>query len=90
MYRQYAGVTQLGGNLDLAEEPFRADRSGEFGLQDLDGNQAVVLEVPGEVDRRRPPAPKLMFDRVAVDEGRLQAGKRIGQPGTRGRGTAPS
>ena len=44
-------MLEIGGDLDLGEEAFGADDGAEFGLEDLDGDLAVVLEVVREVDR---------------------------------------
>jgi len=55
-------------------KPLRAERRGELGLQHLDSDPAMMLEVLSEIDRRHPPATELALDRVAVGEGGLQAG----------------
>ena len=58
--RQDVRVLQVGGRLDLAEEPVGADDRGQLRPQDLDRDLAVVLEVLGEVHRRHAalrPAP---------------------------------
>jgi hypothetical protein len=67
------GVLQLGGQLDLALEPLAADGGGQVGIEDLDGNLAVVPDVTGEVDRGHPPLPKLSLEEVAVSQLRLQS-----------------
>src|SRR5439155_27252232 len=55
---------------------------GEFGLQHLDGDPAMMLEVLSEIDRRHPPAAELTLDRVAGGEGGLQAGEKVGHAET--------
>src|SRR2546425_2336212 len=42
--RQDVGVVEASGNLDLAEEPLRAERAGQLGVQNLDRDGAVVLD----------------------------------------------
>jgi hypothetical protein len=59
-------VLEPGGKFDLALEPIRPERGGELGEQDLQGDRALVLEVPGQIDRRHAPAPKFPLERVAV------------------------
>jgi hypothetical protein len=41
----------VGGDLDLAEKPLWPDRSGQRGMEHLDRDLPVMLEVFGEVDR---------------------------------------
>ena len=88
--RQDVGVVEASGNLDLSEEPLRAERAGELGLQHLDGDETMVLPVLGEVDGCHPPVAELALDRVPVGEGSLQTGEQIGQARARRRGAAPS
>jgi hypothetical protein len=49
--REDVGVLEVGGGLDLGEEPLGADHGGEFRAQHLDRHLAVVPQVLG------PPAP---------------------------------
>lgn len=42
----------------------------EIGMQHLDGNVAVVLEIPREVDNRHPPRAELPLDAVPRSDGR--------------------
>ena len=51
MQRQDVRVLEIGGGLDLAQEPLGADHRGQLGAQDLDRDLAVVLEVLREVHR---------------------------------------
>ena len=39
---QDVGMMEPGGDLDFAEEPLGAERGGELGVQDLDGDVTVV------------------------------------------------
>ena len=74
-----------GRDLDLAQEPSGAERRGELGAQDLQGDGAAVFQVLGEVDRRHPTATELVLDRVAPGEGGLQAGQLIHVEGSQAR-----
>ena len=80
------GCVRPARDFDLLEKPLRTERRGELGLQHLDGDLAMVLQVLGEIDRRHSPAAKLALDRVAVGEGSLQTCEKISQVGTRGAG----
>ena len=78
-------MLQVGGDLDLGEEPLGAEHGGELGLEDLDGDLAVVLEVVGEIDRRHAALAELALDAVAVGQGGLEGGARFCR-GSSGRG----
>ncbi len=70
--RQNVGVLERRGDLDLAEEPLAAQDGGQLGLQQLDGDVAVVLQVLREEDRRHPAFAKLPFDPVPVSQRRRE------------------
>ena len=57
--RQDVWVLQVGGRLDLSQEPLGSDYRREFGLQDLQRDLALVLQVLGQVDGGpcQPPSP---------------------------------
>ena len=61
-------MLQLGCELDLSQKTLGAERGGELGLQDLDGDLAVVLDIPREVDERHTPLAEGPLDLVAVPE----------------------
>ncbi len=67
--RQDVRVLQCGGRLDLVHEPLGAEDGGEFGLEHLDRDLALVLEVLGEVDGGHAALAELALDRVAVGQG---------------------
>jgi hypothetical protein len=52
--------------VDLADEPLRADGRRQFGMQYLEGDQAIVLEVARKVDRGH--SPELALEHVAVPQ----------------------
>ena len=73
------GVLQPGGEPDLAQEALRAERGGELGVQHLERDLAVVLEVVREIDRGHAPAAELALERVAVGQGGLEPFQGLGQ-----------
>ena len=74
-------MLEPGGDLDLAGEPLGAERGGELGAEDLHRDLAVVLQVLGEVDGGHAALAELALDAVAVGEGGLEAGHRVGHVG---------
>ena len=76
--RQDVRVLEVGGELDLGQEPLGADHGGELGAQQLERHLAVVLEVLGEVDGGHAAGADLTFDPVAVGEGYLEAALELG------------
>ncbi len=60
-------------------EPLLAEGRREFGVERLQGDTAVVLQIAGEVDRRHPPAAELAIDRVTVGKSESQSSEKIGQ-----------
>ncbi len=83
-------MLQTGGELDLPLEPLRAQRRGKFGMEDFQGDTAVVLEISYDVDRRHSPAAEFALDRVAAGEGGLHLSEEIGQAVARGPWVGPS
>ena len=76
--RQDVRVLQRGGGLDFHHEPVGADDGGELGLEDLEGDLAIVLEILGQVHGGHAALAELPLDAVAIGEGGDEAGKRIG------------
>ena len=62
------------------------DHRGQLGLQDLERDLPLVLEVVGEVDGGHATLAEFVFDQVAALEGRIQAGDRIRHGGLGGMG----
>ena len=52
-----------------AEEAVAADDGAQLGMQDLDGDLAVVLQVFGEVDGGHAALTELALETVAVGQG---------------------
>ena len=70
--REDVGVLEAGGGADFGEESLGAYDGAQFRAQELDGNEAVVLQVAGEVDGGHATAAQLPLDAVAVNEGDLK------------------
>ena len=71
----------------------RRKRSGpsmaaSSGLQDLDGDLAMVPEIVGEIDRGHSPAAQLPLNAVAVGEGGLERHYGIRKVGIQKRGAS--
>jgi len=72
------GVLEICRDTDFVQEPFRTECSRHFGLQDLERDLAVVLEVLCQIDRSHPTGPEFPLDAVAVGQGGGEAWERIG------------
>ncbi len=66
MERKDVGVLEVGRRLDLSEEPPGTHYRCEFGLQDLQCNLALVLQVIGQVDGCHAALAQLTLDGVAA------------------------
>jgi hypothetical protein len=65
-------MLQRGGEADLAEEAVHADRAGELGAKDLDGDQPLVPQIAREPDGGHPAPAQLALDGVASGQGGVQ------------------
>ena len=79
--RQDVRVLEVGGELDLGQEPLGADHGRELRAQQLERDLAVVLQVLREVHRRHAAGADLTFDPVAVGERYLEAVLQLGHGG---------
>ena len=61
-----ARVRQPRGGADFAQEPFATERRAKIGMQDLEGDVAIVLDVVREVDGGHATLTQLALDPVAV------------------------
>ena len=61
-------MLEPGGEVNLAEEALGSHRGGELGVEHLDRDRSIVLEVAGEPDGGHPPVAKLALERVAVPQ----------------------
>jgi len=75
--RQDVGVLHLGRGLDLDDEPLGAEDGGKLGLQDLDRDLAVVLQVLGQVDGGHATLAERPLDSVAAGQRLIEATGRI-------------
>ena len=68
---------------DLALEAVGAQRGGELGVEDLEGDGAVVAQVAREIDRGHAPAAELALERIPVLQGftKLIRGRDFGLSG---------
>ena len=71
-------MLQLGGGLDLAQEPLGAEDGGQLGVEHLERDLAVVPEVVGEVDGGHAALAELALDAVAVSQALAQLRCRVG------------
>src|SRR5690349_9706081 len=67
-------MLELSSEADFPEEAFRAQGGGQFGMEDLKCDRAVVLDVVGQVHRGHPATPELALERVTPFESGLQTG----------------
>ena len=66
-------MAQRRGGLDLLHEALGAEHGGELGLEDLDRDLAIVLEVFGQIHGGHAALPERALDAVAVGQGGDQA-----------------
>jgi len=74
------GVLEPRGEPDLPLKPLGAERRGEVGVEHLERDVAVVLEVAGEVDGGHSAPAEHALQQVSVAE---RIGERIGDVGHR-------
>ena len=71
-------MPQVGGDLDLLEEPVGAEDSSQLRTKDFDSDRPVVLEVLGEIHRGHATGAKFFLDGVAVCEGGFETVEKVG------------
>ncbi len=62
-------MCEIGGRLDLLDEPLSAQHGCQLGPQHLHGHLAVVFQVLGEIDRCHPAGADFALEGVTVREG---------------------
>ena len=77
--RQDVRVVEPGGEPDLPDEPLGAQRVRQLGMEDLQGDGAVVPEIAGEIDRGHAATAELALEQVAVGQGGLEPFEGLGQ-----------
>src|SRR5437868_6478240 len=65
-------MLQVRRDLDFGEKPLDAKHGPELGVEDLDGDAALVFDVARQIHRRHAPASDLAIDLVAVADGFYQ------------------
>ena len=76
-------MLQVGGGLDLGQEPLRAEDRRELGPEHLERDLPVVPQVVREVDRGHAALPDLALEAVPVGERGRQVRERLGHgPGS--------
>ncbi len=55
-HRDYVGMLQLSCYSNFTKEPVPADHPSQLRMEQLDGDQAVMLPISGEPDRAHPPS----------------------------------
>ena len=76
--RQNVGVLEVGGGLDLGQEPLGAEDGGQLGTEHLERHLAVVAHVVGEIDGGHAALAHLALEAVAVGQGGAQVRERLG------------
>ena len=62
------GVSELGGDLDLPDEPLSPQARSQLRAQHLDGDFAGMLQIMGQIDRGHTTAADFAFDAVTIDK----------------------
>ena len=83
---QDVGMLQVRGDPDFAQEALAAERRGEFGMQHLERDLPIVLEVVGEEDGGHAAPAELALDGVGAGEPILEDRAEVGQAGPFGKG----
>jgi hypothetical protein len=66
-------MREFGRNLDLTEEPLVSYGRRELGVEHLERNPTVVLQIFGKIDDGHAAASKLTLDAVALSDSSTQA-----------------
>lgn len=74
---QNVRVLQAGGDANFLEEAGRAQGRSQLGMEKLQRDRAIVLEIVREVDHSHPTPPKLALDSVTIGEGDRQVSERL-------------
>ena len=71
-------MLQVRGDADLAQEPFGAERGGHVGVEDLEGDGAVVLDVVREEHGRHAASSHFALELVGSTESVLDQATDVG------------
>ena len=75
-------MLQIRRHANLAEESLGAEHCAELGVEKLEGDEALMLDVAREIDRRHPAAAELSLDAITICKCR----ENVGRDGRHGRG----
>ena len=84
-------MLQVRGDADFGEEPLDAEHGAQVGVEDLERDGSVVLDVAREIDRGHAATADLSVDRVSAGEGCGES-SRVGHedPASRGQSALTS
>jgi hypothetical protein len=77
LLRENVRMSQVRFGLDLGQEALGTDDRGQLGLEDLERDLTLVLEVVGQLHGRHSALVELTLDRVAALQTGVQAGDSI-------------
>ena len=72
-------MLEPGRELDFAEEAFVTEDGGQLGMEHLERDRSVVLQIMGKKYRGHATAAELMFETVALGEGGPETGQGVDQ-----------
>src|SRR5688572_3024978 len=70
-------MLQIGGRFDFTQKAIAAQYQSQLGLQNLEGNPAIVTDISREIDRSHPTGADFALDGVAAGERRIELGSNI-------------
>ncbi len=65
-------MLEAGGELDLALEPLGAERCGQLGMEQLQGDRPIMANIVGQVDGGHATAPQFALEAVAIGQTALE------------------
>ncbi len=83
MEREDVGVLETRHQPDLADESYLSGFRGRVGVEDLDRDATLVLEVAREIYGSESTLADLALELVAPAEGHAKCGDRVGEGGSR-------
>ncbi len=72
-------MLEPGDGANLAQEALGSEGGTELGVEDLQRDRSVVLEIVGEIHPRHPAPAELTLEPVAAGEAGLERGGEAGQ-----------
>ena len=71
-------MLEVGGELDLGQEPLGPDHRRQLGAEHLERHPPVVADVLGQVDGGHTAGADLAVDPIAVGQGGLEPAEELG------------